>query len=92
VHPVVREKSYPRWVDSASFHYSRSPVYLLFWVSRVMLLCKYNQHARSGSIRCGDVLFLAGLHFSVVGYGTGSDESGFSCYWVYFNCEGFGSG
>ena len=88
VHPVVREKSCPRWVDSASFHYSRSPVYLLFWMSLVMLLYRYSQHARSGSTDFGCVLFLAGFHMSLVGYGTGYVVAGFSICCVFSCCVG----
>jgi hypothetical protein len=66
VHPVISAKSFFRCFDSASFHYSRSPLYLRFYISLVTLLYIYNQHDRSGSC-CVDVrLVIDGLHFSVV--------------------------
>jgi hypothetical protein len=79
-------------VDNVSFHYSRSPVYLRLCTSLVILLCMYNQHARSGSVDCVLVLGFTGFHFSVVGFGTGTISvilSGtFSCstYVVFVSC------
>jgi hypothetical protein len=86
VHPVVKEKSWPRCFDSASFHYSRSPVYFLFLRSLVTLLYTYNQHALFGSIGCVFVLVFAGFHISVVGFGTGTVSSGLSTYYVCSIC------
>ena len=59
-------------------------------MSRVTLL--YNQHVRSGSTDFGDVLFLAGFHISVVGYGTGNGVAGFSFCLVGSCCVGLVSG
>jgi hypothetical protein len=65
-HPVISVKSSPKCVDSASFHYSRSPLYRRFWMSLVTLLYIYNQQDRSGSL-VGDVdLVFVAFHISVV--------------------------
>jgi hypothetical protein len=62
--PVVRAKSFPSCVSRAVFHCSRSPLYRLVCMSRVVSLWIYNQHDRSGS----NVTFLdrirADCHFS----------------------------
>lgn len=40
IHPVVKAKSYPSWAERAVFHCSRSPLYLLAWISLVISLCR----------------------------------------------------
>jgi hypothetical protein len=65
IHPVVREKSFPRCASRAVFQSSRSPLYLLVCISLVESLWIYSQHDRSGS----KLTFLARIfddcHFSV---------------------------
>jgi hypothetical protein len=61
---VVRAKSFPKWADRASFHCSLSPLYLLDWISRVISLCRYNQHDLSVSGFAADLVTLDGCHLS----------------------------
>jgi hypothetical protein len=71
VHPVVREKSCPRWLDRASFHSSRSPLYRRDLLSLDVLLWMYNQHALSGSTVLVVVLVFVGFQISLVGVVVG---------------------
>jgi hypothetical protein len=64
-HPVMRAASCPRCWLRASFHCSRSPLYLLFCISRVTLLYIYNQQERSGSTVFVFVLLCTVFHGSV---------------------------
>jgi hypothetical protein len=66
LHPVVREKSYPRCLDRASFHCSRSPLYRRDYMSLEILLYMYNQHALSGSTVFVVGLFLVDFQISLV--------------------------
>jgi hypothetical protein len=40
MHPVTKAKSFPSWAERAVFHWSRSPLYLLAWISLVISLCR----------------------------------------------------
>jgi hypothetical protein len=91
VHPVVNAKSCPRWVANTSFHYSRSPVYLLLCISLVLLLCTYNQQARSGSLVCVDVLVFVGFQISLFAYFSSTAIAGCSCCLFFSNIVGYGS-
>jgi hypothetical protein len=66
VQPVMSAASFPKCFDSASFHCSRSPLYLRFLMSLVTLLCMYSQHPRSGSTVFTVYFYLTDCHFSVV--------------------------
>ena len=55
----------------ASFQCSRSPLYRLFCILRVMLLYMYNQHDRSGSTNFTGVLFLTVFYDPVLFYFSG---------------------
>jgi hypothetical protein len=63
--PVDKAKSFFKCASRAAFHYSRSPLYLLVYISLVVSLWIYNQHDRSGSnVTFFDRVFV-GCHFSV---------------------------
>jgi hypothetical protein len=68
IHPVINAKSYPSWAVRAVFHCSRSPLYLLAWISLVISLCRYSQHDRSGSGIFVDFVILVGYHFSLLDF------------------------
>jgi hypothetical protein len=63
--PVVRAKSFPNYASKAVCHCSRSPLYLLVEISRVVSLWMYNQHDRWGSKVTLDARVFVGIHFSV---------------------------
>ena len=68
IHPVINAKSYPSWAVRAVFHCSRSPLYLLAWISLVISLCRYSQHDRSGSGIFMAFVILVGCHLSLFGF------------------------
>jgi hypothetical protein len=72
VQPVVKVNSYPSCLSRAYFHCSRSPLYLLVWISLVISLWIYNQHDLSFSIASFFSFSFTACHFSVdVGYVCG---------------------
>jgi hypothetical protein len=89
IQPVVRAKSFPRCASRAVFHCSRSPLYLLVWMSLVASLWMYNQHNRSVSKLTFLERILEYYHFSTclfAGCGCGVDGVGV-CYFCFY-CMG----
>jgi hypothetical protein len=86
MHPVVRVKACPNYASRSVFHYSRSPLYLLVWISRLTSLWIYSQRERSDSKFTFLALALEDCHFSpgVVIVAVGVDCVGFTT--VLSNC------
>jgi hypothetical protein len=84
--PVVRAKSLPRCSSRAFFQSSRSPLYLLDYISFAVSLCIYSQYERSASKLTFFDRTFDDYHFSVVGLGCvgGSVEVVGSNFSVYF--------
>jgi hypothetical protein len=79
--PVVNVNSFPSYLSRAYFHCSRSPLYLLVYMSLVVSLCIYNQHDLSFSIASFFSFSFTACHFSV--------DLGCVCgYYVYSGRDG----